>query len=101
VLAGVRIDAALAEPRAEGRETQLHGYAEDLKAHYGGYYTLGRWFVRAIGNPSVMKIATTYGMPVPVLRELALKLMANLTDTADPDPMDRLINVLSRVTPAA
>ena len=28
-----------------------------------------------------MKIATTYGMPVPVLRELALKLMANLTDT--------------------
>jgi flavin-dependent dehydrogenase len=100
-LAGARIDAALAEPRAQGRETQLHGYAEDLKAHYGGYYTLGRWFVRAIGNPSVMKIATTYGMPVPVLRELALKLMANLTDTADPDPMDRLINVLSRVTPAA
>ena len=36
-----------------------------------------------------------------VLRELALKLMANLTDTTDPDPMDRLINVLSRVTPAA
>ena len=100
-LAGARIDAALAEPRIEGREAQLHGYAEDLKAHYGGYYTLGRWFVRAIGNPSVMKLATTYGMPVPVLRELALKLMANLTDTTDPDPMDRLINVLSRVTPAA
>jgi geranylgeranyl reductase family protein len=100
-LAGQRIDAALAQPRAEGREAQLHGYAEDLKAHYGGYYTLGRWFVRAIGNPTVMKLATTYGMPVPVLRELALKLMANLTDTADPDPMDRLINTLSRVTPAA
>ncbi len=100
-LAGARIDAALAEPRVEGREAQLHGYAEDLKAHYGGYYTLGRWFVRAIGHPTVMKLATTYGMPVPVLRELALKLMANLTDTADPDPMDRLINVLSRVTPAA
>ena len=57
--------------------------------------------LRRIGNPSVMKLATTYGMPVPVLRELALKLMANLTDTADPDPMDRLINTLSRVTPAA
>ena len=35
-----RIDAALREPRAEGRETQLHGYADDLKAVYGGYYTL-------------------------------------------------------------
>ncbi len=100
-LAGTRIDAALAQPRVEGREAQLHGYAQDLKVHYGGYYTLGRWFVKAIGNPSVMKLATTYGMPVPVLRQLALKLMANLTDTADPDPMDRLINTLSRIAPAA
>jgi geranylgeranyl reductase family protein len=100
-LAGARIDAAIAEPRVEGREAQLHRYAEDLKAHYGGYYTLGRWFVRAIGNPTVMKLATTYGMPVPVLRELALKLMANLTDTDQPDAMDRLINALSRVAPAA
>lgn len=100
-LAGRRVDAALDQPRAHGREAQLHGYAEDLKAVYGGYYTLGRWFVRAIGHPSVMKLATTYGMPVPVLRQLALKLMANLTDTAQPDPMDRLINGLSRVTPAA
>ena len=100
-LAGRRVDAALDQPRAHGREAQLHGYAEDLKAVYGGYYTLGRWFVRAIGHPSVMKLATMYGMPVPVLRQLALKLMANLTDTAQPDPMDRLINGLSRVTPAA
>jgi menaquinone-9 beta-reductase len=100
-LAGARVDAALCEPRAEGREAQLHGYAEDLKAHYGGYYTLGRWFVRAIGNPTVMKLATTYGMPVPVLRELALKLMANLTDVDSPDAMDRLINALSRMAPAA
>jgi geranylgeranyl reductase family protein len=100
-LAGARIDAALSEPRAEGREAQLHRYAEDLKAHYGGYYTLGRWFVRAIGNPTVMKLATTYGMPVPVLRELALKLMANLTDTEEPDAMDRLINALSQAAPAA
>jgi menaquinone-9 beta-reductase len=100
-LAGARVDAALAQPRAEGREAQLHGYAEDLKAHYGGYYTLGRWFVRAIGNPTVMKLATTYGMPVPVLRELALKLMANLTDVEAPDAMDRLVNALSRMAPAA
>jgi len=48
-----------------------------------------------------MKLATTYGMPVPVLRELALKLMANLTDLEQPDAMDRLINTLSRMAPAA
>ncbi len=100
-LAGRRIDAALSASRAQGREAQLHGYASDLAEHYGGYYTLGRWFVRAIGSPGVMKLATTYGMPVPVLRRLALKLMANLTDTEQPDPMDRLVNALSRMAPAA
>ncbi|MGB8022481.1 MAG: geranylgeranyl reductase family protein [Candidatus Nanopelagicales bacterium] len=100
-LAGERIDAALSKSSPEDREAQLHGYAEDLRSAYGGYYTLGRWFVRAIGNPAVMKAATKYGMPVPVLRQLALKLMANLTDTRDPDAMDRLVNALCRVAPAA
>jgi len=100
-VAGDRIDEALAQTRAEARERELHGYADDLRAAYGGYYTLGRWFVTAIGHPSVMKLATTYGMPVPVLRRLALKLMANLTDTRQPDAMDRLVNSLSRIAPAA
>ena len=48
-----------------------------------------------------MKLATTYGMPVPVLRRLALKLMANLTDTREPDALDRVVNALSRIAPAA
>ena len=101
LLAAARIHAALAQASPAAREAQLHGYATDLKEQYGGYYTLGRWFVKAIGHPSVMKLATTYGMPVPVLRQLALKLMANLTDTREPDAMDRLINTLSRIAPAA
>jgi geranylgeranyl reductase family protein len=101
VLAGERVGAALAQQRPEARERELHAYADDLRQAYGGYYTLGRWFVTAIGRPSVMKLATTYGMPVPVLRRLALKLMANLTDTRDPDGMDRLVNALSRIAPAA
>ena len=100
-LAGARIDAALAQTRPEAVERELHGYADDLRAHYGGYYTLGRWFVTAIGHPTVMKLATTYGMPVPVLRRLALKLMANLTDTREPDALDRVVNALSRIAPAA
>jgi menaquinone-9 beta-reductase len=38
---------------------------------------------------------------VPVLRQLALKLMANLTDVREPDALDRLVNTLSRIAPAA
>ena len=86
---------------ARGDERLLHSYPTELKARYGGYYTLGRIFVHAIGNPHVMKIATKYGMPRPTLMRFTLKLLANLTDPRGGDAMDRLINAMSRVAPAA
>lgn len=100
-LAGERIAAALAAATPEAREAALASYATALAERYGGYYTLGRWFVTAIGHPSIMKLATRYGMPVPVLRQLALKLMANLTDRPSSDSLDWLVNSLSRVAPSA
>jgi geranylgeranyl reductase family protein len=100
-LAGERIHEALSHTRAEPRETALFAYSSDMKQRYGGYYTLGRWFVRAIGHPKVMGLATRRGMPVPVLRQLALKMMANLTDLDEPDVLDAVVNTLSRIAPAA
>ena len=72
-----------------------------LKDAYGGYYTLGRKFVRAIGHPRVMKFATTHGMPHPALMRFTLKLLANLTELRGGDAADRVINALSKMTPAA
>ena len=40
-------------------------------------------------------------LPRPVLMRFALKLMANLTDPRGGDAMDRIINGLSRMAPAA
>ena len=51
----------------------------------GGYYTLGRLFVRMIGNPEVMRLAVKYGLPRTTLMKFTLKLMANLTDPRDGD----------------
>jgi hypothetical protein len=48
-----------------------------------------------------MKLATKYGLPRPTLMRFTLKLLANLTDPRGGDALDRLINGLSRVTPAA
>ncbi len=79
----------------------LHQYPTELKARYGGYYTLGRIFVHAIGNPHVMKLATQHGLPRPLLMKFTLKLLANLTDPRGGDAMDRLINAMSRMAPAA
>jgi geranylgeranyl reductase family protein len=82
-------------------EAPLRRYNDELKARYGGYYTLGRVFVSAIGNPQVMKYATRYGLPRPTLMRFTLKLLANLTDPRGGDAMDRVINAMSRLAPAA
>ena len=92
---------ALARPAGPDRELALRHYPLELKARYGGYYRLGGWFVRLIGNPQIMKVATRHGMPHPVLMRFVLKLLANLTDPRGGDAMDRIINGLSKVAPKA
>ncbi|MDX6317087.1 MAG: menaquinone-9 beta-reductase [Nocardioidaceae bacterium] len=95
------ITQALSRTTPAGRERALQGYVTALDDRYGGYYTLGRVFVQAIGNPNVMKLATRYGLPRPTLMRFTLKLLANLTDPHGGDAMDRLINGLAKVAPAA
>ncbi len=99
-MAADAIVQARARPALE-RERALHAYPAALDARYGGYYTLGRLFVRMIGNPSVMKVATEHGLHHPRLMRFTLKLLANLTDPRGGDASDRIINALSKVTPAA
>ncbi|MFM1864636.1 MAG: hypothetical protein RL677_416, partial [Actinomycetota bacterium] len=62
------------------REKILHQYPALMRDRLGGYYTLGRIFVKIIGNPEVMKIATKYGLGYDRLMRFTLKLLANLTD---------------------
>jgi len=92
---------ALARPEGPDRERAFAAYPAELKARYGGYYRLGNWFVKLIGNPQVMRIATKHGMPHPTLMRFVLKLLANLTDPRGGDAMDRVINALTKVAPAA
>jgi menaquinone-9 beta-reductase len=83
------------------RELALRNYPRVLKDTYGGYYTLGRAFVKLIGNPKVMRLATDHGLTHPVLMRFTLKLLANLTDPTGGDAMDRVINGLTKVVPRA
>ena len=100
-IAGRVIAQALARPDRAGAELVLQGYPQALRDAYGGYYTLGRKFVGAIGHPWVMKFATRHGMPRPALMRFVLKLLANLTEPRGGDAADRVINALSKLTPAA
>jgi geranylgeranyl reductase family protein len=100
-IAAQTIAQALARPTADARERALQGYPTVLKQTYGGYYTVGRLFVKAIGDDRVMRLATRHGLPHPVLMRFVLKLMANLTDPRGGDAMDKVVNALSRIAPAA
>ncbi|GII63180.1 drug:proton antiporter [Sphaerisporangium krabiense] len=94
------ITTALSAATPAGRERVLRAYPGTLKDAYGGYFTLGRLFVEAIGKPGVMGFLTRHGLPHPTLMRFALKLLANLTDRRG-DASDRIINALSKVTPPA
>jgi menaquinone-9 beta-reductase len=92
------ITQALARGRRAETERVLAGYPHALSQEYGGYYTLGRVFVKLIGKPGLMRFATKHGMSRPALMRFALKLLANLTDPGG-DISDRLVNGLSRLAP--
>lgn len=91
---------SLARPTAEAAERALQQYPQLLRARYGGYFRIGSVFVKLIGYPSVMRVATRHGLPHPTLMRFVLKLMANLTDPRGGDAMDRVINGMVRVAPA-
>jgi geranylgeranyl reductase family protein len=99
-LAAEHVVQALARPDGPVRERALQAYPQALKAEYGGYYRLGGIFVKLIGNPHVMRIATQRGLPHPLLMRFVLKLLANLTDPRGGDALDRVITALTRLAPA-
>ncbi|MGO8728859.1 MAG: geranylgeranyl reductase family protein [Streptosporangiaceae bacterium] len=95
------ITQALARPTAASAERVLQSYPQALKDAYGGYYTLGRLFVELIGKPSFMKFATRHGIKRPAVMRFTMKFLGNLTETHGGDAVDRLINAVSKMTPAA
>lgn len=96
-LAAEVVDGALVTRRT----SDLDRYDRELRRRIGGYYTLGRVFAELVGNPTVMHVCTTYGMPYRPLMLLVLKLMAHLTDRHPADTKDVIVNTLQRLAPAA
>jgi geranylgeranyl reductase family protein len=95
------IAQALARPTAASAERVLASYPRILRESYGGYYTLGRVFVDLISKPWFMRFCTQHGIKRPAVMRFTMKLLGNLTETRGGDAADRLINAVSKITPAA
>ena len=85
---------------AAGNELALVAYAKDLEAAYGDYHRVARIFVKAIGNPAIMRTLTTVGLRSRPLMEWTLKVMANLLDPEDAGMSEHVYGAIERVVNA-
>ena len=98
-LAADAVDLALADrrrPRARAPTTQR------LDEVYGLYFKVARAFVRAIGNPAVMRELTRVGMHSRTLMEWVLRIMANLLRPDEVGPAEaayRAVAALVQLAP--
>jgi menaquinone-9 beta-reductase len=100
-IAARTIVQALGRSAAASTETVLRTYPTQLKDAWGGYYTLGRTFVQMIGQPKFMRFATRHGVKRPYVMRFTMKLLGNLTEARGGDAVDRVLNAVSKMTPAA
>jgi menaquinone-9 beta-reductase len=75
----------------------LAGYPARLEERYGLYFKVARVFVRAIGNPAVMRELTRVGFYSRTLMEWVLRIMANLLRPDEIGPAEAAYRLVARL----
>jgi geranylgeranyl reductase family protein len=75
----------------------LQGYPARLEEVYGLYFKVARAFVRAIGNPAVMRELTRVGFQSRTLMEWVLRIMANLLRPDELGPAEAAYLLVARL----
>jgi geranylgeranyl reductase family protein len=75
----------------------LQRYPAQLEATYALYWKVARVFVRAIGNPAVMRELTRVGMRSRPLMEWVLRIMANLLRPDELGPAEAAYKVVAQI----
>jgi menaquinone-9 beta-reductase len=96
-LAADAVDLAL----TTGDGLALQSYDQRLDEVYGLYFKTARAFVRAIGNPAVMRELTRVGMQSRTLMEWVLRIMANLLRPDEVGPAEAVYKTLAALVAVA
>jgi geranylgeranyl reductase family protein len=86
---------------ATGDGLALGTYPERLEELYGLYFKVARAFVKAIGNPAVMRELTRVGMHSQTLMEWVLRIMANLLRPDELGPAEAVYKTLAGLVAVA
>lgn len=73
----------------------LRRFPQHLEDEFGLYYKMARIFVKAIGNPPVMRALAHTGLRNRTLMEWTLKVMSNLLDEEDKQFGERAYDALA------
>jgi len=95
-----RMAAGYVADAAAGDASALAGYARELEDRYGDYHRVARVFVKAIGNPAIMRTLTTVGLKSQTLMEWTLKVMATLLDPDEAKMTEHVYKAIERVVNA-
>jgi geranylgeranyl reductase family protein len=79
----------------------LRQYVDDLEREYALYWKVARAFVRAIGNPAVMRELTRVGMQSRPLMEWVLRIMANLLRPDELGPAEAAYKMVAALVAVA
>ena len=82
----------------------LQRYPQRLDETYGLYFKTARLFVKAIGNPKVMRELTRVGFRSRTLMEWVLRIMANLMrpdERGGAEIAYKMVATVVRVTPTS
>jgi geranylgeranyl reductase family protein len=96
-IAADTLDVAL----ATGDGLALQRYPQRLEELYGLYFKVARAFVKAIGNPAVMRELTRVGMRSKTLMEWVLRIMANLLRPDELGPAEAAYKTLAALVAVA
>ena len=90
------------EPRSPpATASRSRGYPQQLEEIYGLYWKVARAFVRAIGNPAVMRELTRVGMQSRPLMEWVLRIMANLLRPDELGPAEAAYKMVAAMVAVA
>lgn len=89
--------AMVAAQLAHGACAEIHEYRIALHDIYGGYFRLGRIFLRAISKPELFRILCGFGMRSRTVMAFALQVLANLGEERGGKAADRAFRAMVRL----
>ncbi len=90
-------ESALAMLR-DGSRAHLDAYPDALARRYGSYFALGRLFVKLVGSPRVMRLATRQ-LPRRRLMDGVVRLLSGIYAPVGGTTSDRVIQAMTGLAP--